>query len=113
MPDLSQFVIGRDSDREIFETVVARELFDGLVVEGGVYEYILMLDAQGRALVMNQSAADGSEVEQGRLAGIVTERDFMKIADHLLEDFLRRGEASAPPFSSGLTSPADHPAEKS
>ena len=63
VPDLSQFVIGRDSDREIFETVVARELFDGLVVEGGVYEYILMLDAQGRALVMNQSAADGSEVD--------------------------------------------------
>ncbi|MEO1087259.1 MAG: CBS domain-containing protein, partial [Acidobacteriota bacterium] len=29
-------------------------------------------------------------VEDGRLAGIVTERDFMKIADHLLEEFLRR-----------------------
>ncbi len=29
-------------------------------------------------------------VEQGRLVGILTERDFMKIAKHLLEDFLRQ-----------------------
>lgn len=30
-------------------------------------------------------------VEHGRLVGILTERDFMKIAKQLLEDFLRRG----------------------
>lgn len=46
-------------------------------------------------------------VEQGRLAGIVTERDFMTIADHLLEDFLRGDEADAPSSPPELPSPAD------
>ena len=36
-------------------------------------------------------------VERGRLVGILTERDFMKIAKQLLEDFLRRGSAETEP----------------